>query len=191
MLCILVFLSAFWAVLALAVNAPVGLHAPIPGYEISEITWEVDVFNNGTLFNLTGTIEQVHADVSKMNPNSTFVSSAIHQGKPADAADDWTVHCGPGAFNWLPARPGRIDDGIYHLSKVSGQPRAGPGPGACARVSCSWESAIWWCNDNLYDFALPSFTTIGDCAQMLNRDCQYIENHWDWVRGQNFVSSLL
>ncbi|KAM7215865.1 hypothetical protein V8F06_008721, partial [Rhypophila decipiens] len=174
-----VLVAAFWAVWVLALNTPSGLQAPIQGYEVSEITWEVDVFNNGMLYNLTGTVEQVHEHVSKINPNFVFPA------KPADAPEDWSVRCGGGTFKWPPARPGRIDEGIDYLSKVPGQPRAGPGLGACARVSCSYESAIWWCNNNLDDIALPGFGTIADCAKMINNDCKY---GWDWVLGQNFVS---
>lgn len=40
-----------------------------------------------------------------------------------------------------------INNGISYLFKVVGSPSEGPGPGACARVSCSYKSAIWWCND--------------------------------------------
>lgn len=41
----------------------------------------------------------------------------------------------------------RIQEGISHLRGVNGKPRNGPGPGNCGRVSCSYNSAIWWCND--------------------------------------------
>jgi len=40
-----------------------------------------------------------------------------------------------------------IQDGIDYLRGVPGTATNGPGPGNCGRVSCSWDSAIWWCND--------------------------------------------
>lgn len=38
-------------------------------------------------------------------------------------------------------------DGIAYLKSVTGTPVNGPGPGTCNRVSCSYNSAIYWCND--------------------------------------------
>ena len=48
-----------------------------------------------------------------------------------------------------------IDMGIDYLNSLSGVPGNGvPGedaaPKNCGRVSCSWGSAIWWCNDVSY-----------------------------------------
>jgi hypothetical protein len=36
---------------------------------------------------------------------------------------------------------------VRYLRRVQGRPRNGPRPGNCGRVSCSYKSAIWWCND--------------------------------------------
>jgi hypothetical protein len=55
------------------------------------------------------------------------------------------VRCYPDEY-WDASRE-TIAEGIAYLRGVSGQPSAGPGPGACARVSCSYASDIWWCND--------------------------------------------
>jgi hypothetical protein len=41
----------------------------------------------------------------------------------------------------------RIKEGVNYLRGVPGRPWLAAGPGKCARVSCSWNSAIWWCND--------------------------------------------
>jgi len=40
-----------------------------------------------------------------------------------------------------------IRNGIKYLRGVPGQPYGGPGPMECGQVSCSWNAAIWWCND--------------------------------------------
>lgn len=37
--------------------------------------------------------------------------------------------------------------GINYLRSITGKPKNGPGPNNCGRVSCSWNSAIYWCND--------------------------------------------
>jgi hypothetical protein len=50
------------------------------------------------------------------------------------------VRCYPEDY-WDASRE-TIADGIAYLRGVSGQPSAGPGPGACAHVNCSYASAI-------------------------------------------------
>lgn len=50
-------------------------------------------------------------------------------------------------FNYPLTKYGAIEDGIDYLRHVPFQPTNGPGPGNCGRVSCSWNAAIWWCND--------------------------------------------
>ncbi|KAL4885944.1 hypothetical protein BJY04DRAFT_179578 [Aspergillus karnatakaensis] len=70
-------------------------------------------------------------------------------------------------------RAGReaINNGIDYLRGVPGQPVAGPGPGACARVSCSYNSAIWWCNDDPAGKTLASFGSIADGARHISLNC--------------------
>jgi hypothetical protein len=48
---------------------------------------------------------------------------------------------------WPECHPNPIRRGIEYLRYVQGRPRNGPGPGNCGRVSCSYNAAIWWCND--------------------------------------------
>lgn len=59
--------------------------------------------------------------------------------------------------NYDQAISSRIKEGIRYLRGVNGKPSNGPGPGNCGRVSCSYNSAIWWCNDVS---VFPSWTRI-------------------------------
>jgi len=43
--------------------------APIDGYGIEELTWEVQAFPDGPFLNISGSIEKVHAELLKINPN--------------------------------------------------------------------------------------------------------------------------
>jgi len=61
-------------------------------------------------------------------------------------------------FNWPVAGGNAIQDGINYLRRLSGRPSNGPGPGACGRVSCSYNSAIYWCND----VSAPSMLSHGE-----------------------------
>ncbi|EWZ00977.1 hypothetical protein FOYG_00683 [Fusarium oxysporum NRRL 32931] len=61
---------------------------------------------------------------------------------------DAEYHCGG---RWPKCRTTIINQGISYLRRIKGKPRNGPGPGNCGRVSCSFNSAIWWCNDAAAD----------------------------------------
>jgi len=72
--------------------------------------------------------------------------------------------CLPLRYGW--ANSEVIFLGVYHLAKLDPWteshtiPANGPGPGACGRVSCSWNSAIYWCNDvGFLSFLFP----LGGC----------------------------
>lgn len=64
-----------------------------------------------------------------------------------------------------------IQKGIIHLRTVNGRPSNGPGPNNCGRVSCSDNSAIWWCNDNDNTKVLGSFNNLADSAQVILNAC--------------------
>lgn len=113
--------------------------ASIPGYGVEVLQWNVEV-GPGQTEVLNGTVQEVYAHALQINPKFAFASSPeardLHQKRG-------TVQCG----NWPLADKGRIQEGISYLRGVPAAPRNGPGPGNCGRVSCSYNAAIWWCND--------------------------------------------
>ena len=137
------------------------LSAPIDGYSVTELTWEleVDPINKPgqvTVFN--GTVQNVVEQAVKINPN--FLVD--HGFKRPNDDDNATVvgHDGNTLSTatvepdrhfchgrWEPGSSAHIKDGVEYLRRISGKPGQGPGPSSCGRVSCSWDSAIWWCND--------------------------------------------
>ncbi|KAM7189900.1 hypothetical protein V8F33_009809 [Rhypophila sp. PSN 637] len=158
-----------------------------PGYTLSELTWSFNPFGNGTTVNLTGHVQKVLHELYTISP--AFYNKIITTPvPPANNIDLLTGNytCGP-----QPGIDGRvsksaIEDGIYYLRQVPGRPWMRSGPRACAQVSCSWNSAIWWCNDNPHSISLIWFKSIADCAQVLCDNC--VDNNWIWpsVIGQNF-----
>ncbi|KAJ4421948.1 hypothetical protein N0V82_003445 [Gnomoniopsis sp. IMI 355080] len=90
---------------------------------------------------------------------------------------------------------GQIADGIAYLKTVTGTPVNGPGPGTCNRVSCSYNSAIYWCNDswlkNPTTYVLENFTLIADGAQQVVNMCTFeqgLKECSDVINGQQFYS---
>lgn len=117
----------------------------ITGYGIEDFTWQIETTPGGPKVNVSGTIESVYSQLTKINPKFVDEYPPIEVNETSSALtkrDD--ILCG----NW-PDSAGTfaITQGISHLRGVSGVPTNGPGPGNCGRVSCSLDSAIWWCND--------------------------------------------
>ncbi|OJJ06378.1 hypothetical protein ASPVEDRAFT_139091, partial [Aspergillus versicolor CBS 583.65] len=78
-----------------------------------------------------------------------------------------------------------VYDGIQYLRGVRGQPEMGPGPGACARVSCDTGTSIWWCNDDSQDKTLDGFGSIADGAGQIQWKCSW-GAFGQWTSGQIF-----
>ncbi|KAJ0344842.1 hypothetical protein CCHR01_02556 [Colletotrichum chrysophilum] len=125
--------------------------APITGYSVYVPEWEVQAFPGGEIQIIGGTVEQVLDELRKINPNydedfgiGNVTESGLTDivGPKADFEGAATVCDG-----WELANTARIREGISHLDGVDGKPHRGAGPASCGRVSCSYNSAIWWCND--------------------------------------------
>lgn len=115
--------------------------------------WEVEVSPGGPLVNLSGTIEEVHTELLKLNPDwDTHYLAEKETRGIADTTssiqkrsfDLSSYFCGG---RWPACLWAEIRHGVSYLRGVQGRPVNGAGPGNCGRVSCSYDSAIWWCND--------------------------------------------
>ncbi|KAJ4205006.1 hypothetical protein NW759_014672 [Fusarium solani] len=179
------------------------LEAPIEGYGVVVPEWEVEVTPGGPTTVLNGTIEEVHNELLQLNPdwdeeyigNSTADAGEINErdaGFRLLARTDFSdaaYRCGG---RWPKCRTTFISQGIYYLRSVKGKPRNGPGPGNCGRVSCSFNSAIWWCNDNAKPKTLNSFGSIADGAAFIVKKCYIpdrgppVPGKWNMISGQAF-----
>ncbi|KHN94953.1 uncharacterized protein MAM_07180 [Metarhizium album ARSEF 1941] len=183
--------SLIAAILLLSPQVLAGLReAPIPGYDVVDLTWEVEVLP-GRVENLTGTVEQVHDAARAINPDWRLPSSPA---EPEDLAKRsgmyaWsTAFCGPGTRGWRPCKARRVQEGINHLRSQLGHPRNGPGPRSCGRVSCSWQASIWWCNDAPWATVINSWNDIADSAQLILWKCATGSGAADrYVAGQVFT----
>jgi hypothetical protein len=138
--------------------------SPTPGYGIVELSWEVIPAPGQSPIILNGTVEQVHSQLLEINPKyqaevfekredllaaptaapaATAATDLTEPTAVAHSAQIWRIQCG----GYDSASTKRIKDGIKYLNGIAGQPKNGPGPNNCGRVSCSYNSSIWWCND--------------------------------------------
>ncbi|KAK8009285.1 hypothetical protein PG991_011836 [Apiospora marii] len=135
---------------------------PAPGYGVEILQWVVEVAP-GQTETLCGTVEQVYDQALQVNPGFKLLHVPSHHPEKTP----YKIIC-----DLFPnAHETGIQDGINYLRGVPGRPQNGPGPGRCGRVSCSWDSAIWWCNDNKKSRTLDSFSAIANSAQAILDQC--------------------
>ncbi|PFH59766.1 hypothetical protein XA68_11897 [Ophiocordyceps unilateralis] len=160
--------------------------APIDGYDVFTPEWEVELSPGGRTVTLNGTIEEVYQQVVQLNPNyeqqsSTVTTSSsqkqsstpskVAQNASVMLAVDWNLATSLCGGKWQATSVRRVREGIGYLRRVRGRPSSLAGPSRCGRVSCAYNSAIWWCNDDLQPKALSSFAAIADGAQFLVKRC--------------------
>jgi hypothetical protein len=99
---------------------------------------------------MNGTVQQISAQLTKLNPNwkqDFNVNNVSNNVSAASLADEGTWAPNPCNNRWQSWFVSAFEEGITYLREVPHKPAAGPGPGQCGRVSCSYKAAIWWCND--------------------------------------------
>ncbi|KAH8788394.1 hypothetical protein F5883DRAFT_658098 [Diaporthe sp. PMI_573] len=75
------------------------------------------------------------------------------------------------------ADTGAIIAGIHHLRSLRQGP--GMGPNTCFQVSCSYDSAISWCNDSPEHIVLDSWGMLADAVGDVMAYCSAIIN-WEF-----------
>ncbi|KAL9107664.1 MAG: hypothetical protein Q9227_007471 [Pyrenula ochraceoflavens] len=114
--------------------------APIPGYGVEPFTWTVTPAAGAEAIVVSGTVQDVYAAASKINPNFAVERNATaataHRRDLSEASTAIVkrdrVNCNLG-HNWGNADKAAISDGITYLRGVGGKPTNGPGPGNCGR----------------------------------------------------------
>lgn len=101
---------------------------------------------------INGTIQNVVAELSKVNPN--YEAEVLKTANGHALVKRYTIDSYFCNGRWNTARGQDIGEVIKHLKGVSGKPNRGPGPVSCGRVSCSSSSAMYWCNDESLLLAL-------------------------------------
>ena len=114
-------------------------------------------FSGGENVTLHGTPEDIYNQLVDLNPDYSQdfpeepeKEDSGETGTDADSNDDDFVRGDYDKYHWIKcdtsrrADHGRIREGIKYLSKIKGE--CAISGNRCSRVSCSHESAVWWCN---------------------------------------------
>ncbi|KAI1462921.1 uncharacterized protein F4812DRAFT_469662 [Daldinia caldariorum] len=181
-----IFVSAISLVAAVVHADPLVLphHQGIAsGYSMVNLTWVGKVFEDGSDVSITGSsMQNIEAQIRELNPDFSWNRKNDTNSAMPVRRDNTHLTCDPNNIWW--AQVFRIEQGIEYLKGIQGRCHVGPGPRVCTRVSCSYESAISWCNDNDHDIFI-------DCslwslyAQDILDACQ-THDASNRVRGQKF-----
>ena len=119
----------------------------IPGGHEVPVQWETTAFKDGPTLFLNGTVQEVHKQLVEINPNynEDFKKIEPRSTDVVEKRTDSNVICSASIFGKCAVNT--MFEGVNHLLRVAGRPTNGGGPGACGRVSCSFDVSIWWCND--------------------------------------------
>ncbi|KAE9966144.1 hypothetical protein BLS_007202 [Venturia inaequalis] len=78
-----------------------------------------------------------------------------------------------------------LHDGFVYLQKLAGKGGMRAGPRACGRISCSYDTAIFTCNDNAY-YIEVLWKEAGDGAECIYDKCHYWGGDVERVHGHTF-----
>ncbi|TLD19462.1 hypothetical protein E2P81_ATG07079 [Venturia nashicola] len=169
-----------------AVTQVLAAPSPIPGYEIVPMTWTVPNGTDGSFIKLQGTIQELDAQLARDHPhikrelvfdvdNGTYTADAAANISVAAASNprgvpsqDWREHAWcpePGCCgyaNWKRANAYHILTGVDYLKGFKHEIGV-DGPNQCSRVSCSYDSAIFMCNDD--------GKALGEAARKITANC--------------------
>ncbi|KAK4178068.1 hypothetical protein QBC36DRAFT_235245 [Triangularia setosa] len=179
----------------LAVGSVTAIPASPDGMIITDITWTGQVIANGPMVNFTGpSLHAIEKSIAAVYPGFTWVTaprseddaalSDLHSEGSLDDPAPELLKCWEGGVGDADAV--RISDGIYYLQNVPGYCMNGPGPNNCGQISCSYNSAIMWCNHNRYPYKTHC-RRFAKYAQAVVNGCQYTTResaHYNmWTRG--------
>ncbi|KAI0196142.1 hypothetical protein EV127DRAFT_466492 [Xylaria flabelliformis] len=153
---------------------------------MSNITWTGLIDKDSGQMSFTGlSLQQIHEQIREINPNFSWSRKIEPESQDSWDEDRGNILCDM-AWNPKFASVFHIRQGIAYLHKIHGNCTNGPGPGNCARVSCSYGSGIWFCNDNSHPTSVPC-STFGDRAWDIIEKCYAFGNFpTDSVHGQAF-----
>ncbi|KAI1160439.1 hypothetical protein F5B18DRAFT_509785 [Nemania serpens] len=117
------------------------------GYSVGNIEWRgFEDFSEDHVF--TGTIENV-IDQMRQIKGAHYTPSFVSEAENRTLEDKHQYHtagqkieCG-GDF----ADADRIAQGIDYLTHLPDSSKCSNSAKTCGRISCSWNSGIWWCNE--------------------------------------------
>ncbi|PWY96229.1 hypothetical protein BO94DRAFT_529621 [Aspergillus sclerotioniger CBS 115572] len=130
-------------------------------------------------------IQEIHSQIKALNPDFELLSPdeppSITQRSDSKQSTKEKVLCNiPGRYSST-ANTFWIRSGIKYLKGLEGKCGVSKGPRSCARISCSYDSGIWLCNDNEEKLEVKCSELAGYAEDIIER-C----DEGEYVNGQEF-----
>ncbi|KAK0736602.1 hypothetical protein B0T21DRAFT_384077 [Apiosordaria backusii] len=185
----------------LAAASVTAIPSPLEGKTVTDITWIGQVVADGPMVNFSGPcLHSIEKSIAAVYPGFTWATAPrsledddasidLHSDDdpPKGDPDPALLKCWEGGVGDADAV--HISDGIYYLEKVPGWCMNGPGPNNCGQISCSYNSAIIWCNDNRWPYK-KHCRYFAKFARAVSDGCQYTTRdsaHYNmWTRGTQY-----
>ncbi|OIW31263.1 hypothetical protein CONLIGDRAFT_713713 [Coniochaeta ligniaria NRRL 30616] len=179
------------------------LESPLPDHDLQEQVWTVPITPGGPTVTINGTVQQLFAQLTKLNPNyeAEFPPQTPDIGQPRTGIDkrDLNDHkmgrysC---AYDFYGVglgyiRSEHVERGLVeYLDKVPGHPKLAPD--ACSKVSCDLAQGVFWCNHGTSEKVLENFKVIADAAREVIKLCKHgtrgdgagqieFQDHWSVI----------
>ncbi|KAK6819471.1 hypothetical protein PG987_015954 [Apiospora arundinis] len=156
----------------------IGIAVALPGMQlaatprvdatISTMFWRGQIEAGGPEMTFNGTVQEVVAQIHKIKPDFPAGLNVSRSTPLPNDDDGHAVDCYVGGRGT--ATVSVILDGIKYLHGLPGNcgvSAGNQGYNTCARISCSYNSAIWLCSDHGQEVLWPC-SALGDIAQ---NDC--------------------
>ena len=117
------------------------------GYTLVPLTFVGPVGSDGTNVTLNGTVDEIHAQILKINPSYNGTSHGHANANAKRGLEErcgGQVHC---QLGYKTAKMSPIETGVAYLEQLVGECGVDAGPQVCGRISCSDSSGIFLCND--------------------------------------------
>ncbi|KAI1494718.1 hypothetical protein F5X96DRAFT_693821 [Biscogniauxia mediterranea] len=155
-------------------------------YIESNITWTGKITEDGPILEFTGSsLQHIEAQIRRAHPSFSGWSPLEEPRSPAQVKREKDfINCEPPGAQY--ASSYWIVHAIDYLRGIKGNCTNGPGPANCGRISCSWNSGIWWCNDDTEPKTVDCSLFASYVADIVER-CYNEGRTPDWcVMGQEF-----
>ncbi|KYK57127.1 hypothetical protein DCS_04134 [Drechmeria coniospora] len=155
-----------------------GSVAPRGGYKVALPSWTVEIVPGRTVV-LNGTIQQVQAQLNRMNLSRTAHvpetdNSTLHSRHASEGTFSFPGYIQSFCNVFPKADPKNLFSSIRMLRDDDAnkkEPTLGPGPNLCSKISCQNWAAVWWCNDNSTPMTLSSANSVADGADYIMAEC--------------------
>ncbi|ODA82670.1 hypothetical protein RJ55_01178 [Drechmeria coniospora] len=183
----MMLLIPFFILITIALAAFPSGDASVLTPAVVPMEWQVQAFVDGPTLTLNGTVQDVERQLIAINPN--YKTADFHNrtaaGRDVERRLDFSgadIICSKKLFGSVKSKG--FNDAYARFNNMQGRPNLPPGPKVCSRISCSWDTALWLCNDMPGRMLLDTWNTVFKALNEIWRRCSNNSNKG--VGGQIF-----